>query len=91
MSDIITPAGKFGSYHHAAQHYGHHHGRQNALEGCLALLRGLPGGQEACEATLGHLMAALAHSHHIRGLMQPLARAAASMDHYATEPQARAY
>ena len=56
-------------------------------QACLALLRSQ--WPEACEATLGHLLAALHHSGHIRRLMQPIAVAAARIDHYAVEPPAR--
>lgn len=63
---------------------------QDALEGCLSLLRGI-GRVEACEATVGHLIAALSHSGHIRGLVRAIELANVHMNHYTSQIARRDY
>jgi hypothetical protein len=63
---------------------------QDPLQGCLQLLRGI-GSVDKCERVLGHVVAALAHSGHIRGLVRAIELAATHMNHYTGEIARRDY
>lgn len=61
---------------------------QNALDGCVAAIKGLSSKSER-EALIGHLLATLVHDRDIDGLLRSFNLAGLSINHYHAIPETR--